>query len=97
MQLKHQHVEAVVMAACVLHNVLRGRSPSLTDGDAEDPETHDVIPGTWQQDQTLADIPNIITGNRATAAAKRQRDILRDYFVSPEGSVPWQESKSKGM
>ena len=39
MLLKHQHVEAVVMAACVLHNVLRGRSPSLTDGDAEDPET----------------------------------------------------------
>ena len=33
----------MVLAACCLHNILRG--PASNEGDEDDPETHEVIPG----------------------------------------------------
>ncbi|MFV0264534.1 MAG: hypothetical protein ACK5JN_19255 [Kluyvera sp.] len=91
--LMHDQVEAVVMAACVLHNMLRVHNPVRGEADTEDPVTHDVIMGNWRQDPLLSDIPNLPAGNRATGNTKVQRDCLRDYFISPHGSVPWQGSK----
>lgn len=31
-------------------------------------------------------------GNTATKDAKEQRDVLRDYYTSPAGEVPWQNN-----
>jgi hypothetical protein len=80
------------MAACVLHNLMRLRYPGLQQNllDREDPETQEVIPGIWRQDQQL---PNLeaLHGNNTTKAAKAQRDYLRSYYNSPVGRVEWQD------
>ncbi|KAK7079792.1 hypothetical protein SK128_007270, partial [Halocaridina rubra] len=46
--LKPQTVELIVMAACVLHNLLRIRKGMLQEADQEDPDTHELIPGSWR-------------------------------------------------
>jgi hypothetical protein len=58
--------------------------------DCEDPDTHQVIPGTWREVDALVGLQAMMRNN-ATKAAKVQRDYLRQYYNSPAGSVPWQE------
>ncbi|XP_063960239.1 putative nuclease HARBI1 [Lytechinus pictus] len=85
-------VQSVVLACCVLHNLLRIRFPKLHNNlvDFEDPATHNIIPGIWRGDRELASL-DVMRGNNTTKAAKAQRDYLRSYYTSPAGSVPWQE------
>ena len=92
MCMKPDRAEAVVLATCVLHNILRGRNPPRQDEDQEDPVTHELIPAAWRSDPALGgDLPSV-TGNTATQSAKAQRNLLKYYCSSPGGSVPWQES-----
>lgn len=91
--LKHDRIEVVVMAACILHNILRSRNPMNANLDFEDPETHDVIAGSWRMDHPLQGTGTQPQGNRGTEVAKTQRNQLRDYYTSPASSIPWQDSK----
>lgn len=62
--------------------------------DQEDDDRH-IIPGEWRNDAQLSNIQNLhrVGGNRAGAAAVKQRDILADYLANhEEGQVPWQWS-----
>ena len=72
---------------------MRIRYPGLQQSllDREDPETMEVIPGAWREDQQL---PNLETlhGNNTTRAAKAQRDYLKCYYNSPAGRVEWQDA-----
>ena len=46
----------IVQTSCILHNLIRSRQRHPTDtvtGDREDPNTHDLIPGTWGNEQQL--------------------------------------------
>ena len=89
--LKPENAEAVIMASCVLYNLIRIRNPSLIEGDTLDEATNEVIEGAWRQD---ASIPSVsIPPTRASQVGKEQRNYLRNYFSSPEGSVPWQLSR----
>lgn len=49
-----------------------------------------VINGTWRENDIH--IPSIqpCSARRATVEAYEQRDKLADYFVTPEGEIPWQ-------
>ena len=80
------------MASCVLHNFLRIRLPSSTEGDFVDPRTREINPGSWRVDRNLESIIDTPTAARSTQAARIQRNNLRDYFDSPQGSVPWQNA-----
>ena len=91
--LKPERIENVVLAACCLHNLIRQKNPATTEFNSEDPTTHDLIPALWRGDQTLPQLPSLPRGQRSTLSAKAQRLLLKDYFVSPAGSVPWQLSK----
>lgn len=91
--LKADRAEAVIIACCVLHNLLRMRNPSPTEADVENPDTHEVIPGSWRMHsqiqpffQPLPSVPS----TRGTNPAKGQRDYLKQYFSSRAGSVSWQ-------
>ena len=54
--------------------------------DHEDPVTHEINPGAWQEAGEIAEMPpHTIGGNYATQSAKLQRLYLE------EGSVPWQD------
>ena len=92
MCMRPERAECVVMAACILHNILRNRDPSLQEADHEDTVTHEVIPGAWRVDANVGTNLPTLPGHTATSTAKAQRIILRDYFSSPAGSVPWQEN-----
>lgn len=95
--LSPEKVTRIVLCVCVLHNFLRSHStgryvyspPDIVDH--ENPISHSLTPGSWRSTQaSLGDI-----GGRTTnigLSAKALRDSLRDYFNSPEGSVPWQSN-----
>ena len=92
--LNHDNLEAIVMGACVLHNMLRTRnviSNQLTD--SEDPSTHETINGSWRADPSLGQpLPNSHGrgGRNNTNRAVHQRHRLREYVNSEAGAVPWQ-------
>lgn len=84
-------IESIVLAACVLHNLMRTRYPRLTNTlvDQEDSRTHDLIPGQWRTDESLLGLAHM-RGNNMTRASKGQRDYLKTYYNGP-GRVPWQD------
>lgn len=51
----------------------------------------DVIPGEWRK-ENAAGIQNLrpSSAHRARTVAYNQRDMLKDYFLTPEGEVTWQ-------
>lgn len=83
-------VETITMACCTLHNFLCLRvesSPIYMPQDSvdmEDPLTHTVQLGEWQQG------PQSAASNRPSNKAKDLRDELCKYFNSSNGEVPWQ-------
>jgi hypothetical protein len=80
----------IVLACICLHNFLRMRNPALHMAHVDkEGANHSVVPGEWRQNAPLEDLQSV-TGNAATAIAKRQRMTLKHYFNSPVGAVPWQ-------
>lgn len=83
----------LVIAMCILHNILRtrgGRAEAHLE-DREDPETHQMIPGEWRQNEMqLPDMTRPPTsGHAAGKRAKAVRQYLEEWVNGP-GSVPWQ-------
>lgn len=91
-------VESIVLAACCLHNFLLDRSKRVYAPEGVlDSESGDgsQIPGSWRNDPP----PNRYFfpidqqgSNSHSDAASAVRSNLRDYFMSPEGELPWQYS-----
>ena len=95
--LQPDKVESAVLSCFYLHNFLRVNSVSrgfYTPPDSFDSVDTDEnsIPGLWrsQMDRThsLMDLQNI--PKRIPSDVHTIRDEFRDYFLSPEGAVPWQ-------
>ncbi len=85
---------------CIVENafgILAGRWQCLYKSIQLDIKTADreeatyyVVPGFWRQGQQLKPL-TVERGNRACKAAQNQRDVQKEYFCSPVGSVPWQD------
>jgi hypothetical protein len=86
-------VQDIIECCVVLHNIMRERYPAAQNAelDMED-EDHNFLPGEWRQHANMHEIGEVAGPNRDTEAAKKQRELLRLYFNSPVGSVPWQEN-----
>ncbi|XP_064105038.1 putative nuclease HARBI1 [Macrobrachium nipponense] len=81
--LKPDCVKTLVLATCILHNIIIRKSARRQEGDQELPTKHAIIPGSWRSDLCLiAALPTVII-NTATRDAKEQRNILKEYFSSP--------------
>ena len=99
--LEPEKIEMIILACCSLHNYLRSHEsaqgvytpPSYVD--REDADTHEPIPGSWRDNLTGTGFHDMdhMKARNATKTAKKNRDILRDYFTSPEGSVDFQWNK----
>jgi len=83
-----------IMTAEKRHVTLHARlycPPDLID---QEDSNHEKIPGTWRQQKELDRLRNLtrLGTNNARRDATEQRDMLRDYFVSPLGEeeAPWQ-------
>ena len=85
-------VQDVIEACVCLHNLMRLRYPRLQNQilDRED-ANHNIVEGDWRRGANLQDIERVGRGNRESVAGKKQRELLKLYFNSPAGSVPWQE------
>lgn len=91
--LRPDNVEAVVMGACVLHNMLRNRVLSASSlSDAEDPNTHNMVDGDWRNDPPVGTPLPSIHGRANAAIAIAQRNYLKKYVTSPLGAVAWQNN-----
>ena len=97
---KIETVDAVVKASCVLHNFLRRRDGVSNDrlyisqGDVDMDVEGRVVRGAWRREaasQGLADIGRLGSNNPARGATDLRERFAR-YFVSREGSVPWQDA-----
>ncbi len=56
----------------------------------QEDDQHHVIPGEWRNGVNMQDVDNLVSDNRTTRMAKKQREYLKLYFNSQAGSVPWQ-------
>ncbi|XP_071559875.1 putative nuclease HARBI1 isoform X1 [Temnothorax nylanderi] len=94
---KLETVEAIVQATCCLHNFiistnyLNNRYIQEDFIDREGPNG-ELIEGVWRSSIQHSAINRVgrVGANIGSVAAMRQRDILAQYFVSDDGSIPWQ-------
>ncbi|KAK6170034.1 hypothetical protein SNE40_018522 [Patella caerulea] len=63
---------------------------AATEVDHED-EEHIIIPGAWRHEPRWKDVPRPAARGRATVDARRQREHVKDYFISPVGAGNWQQ------
>ena len=98
-----ENVSSMVKALVCLHNFLMSDDgfasvycpPNHVD---HDNENHEQVDGEWRRatgDGQFQDVPRL-GANNARGGAVRQRDLLRDYFISPEGEdqAPWQYARA---
>lgn len=82
-----------IMTAEEQHVTLRTRLYCPLDLVDHETANHEEILGTWRQEKSnkLNDVTRLSTNN-ARRDATEQRNMLRDYFVSPLGEeeAPWQ-------
>lgn len=90
-----------IVAACIhLHNFLRRSSTSRGSYtptgtfDSEDKDTGEIIPGAWRREvgskENFASIKT--KPSNSSQEAQHVRNELADYFMTPEGQVPWQQN-----
>jgi hypothetical protein len=84
-------VTTIVLACCILHNMLRSQDTVASRVTDREDAQHNVIEGTWRRTAAMTDSEVIADLNRATNEAKAQRDWLKEYVNSDRGAVPWQE------
>ena len=92
MQQEPKVVQVVVQCCVILHNMMRTRYPGEQQGllDREDAD-HNLIRGEWRRNANMHEVDNVVASNQDTKNGKKLRELLRLYFNSPAGSVPWQE------
>lgn len=86
-------VTSIVLACCILHNMLRDTDSVVQRvADHEDAE-HNLIPGPWRAHALVdGEVEDYIhRAERSTQRAKKQREYLKTYVTSPQGSVEWQD------
>jgi len=93
MRVKPETATDIVLSCCCLHNLLRD-AYSIPRGivDEED-ANHNLVPGQYRRESDLAAAgQNGDSGrNTGSAAAKAQRDYMKDYYNSDIGKVEWQD------
>ncbi len=82
----------IIMACVCLHNYIRIHSPQMDRADLDLETTdHTVIKGAWRKHLRLDPLKNVGYGKCATKEGRLQRDVLKVYYNSTAGSVPWQD------
>lgn len=90
--LNPEAVDLVIRATVLLHNMLRTKCDQTyiprNAIDNED-DSHSVVGGQWRREEALPSLQSTRMRN-ATHHAKNIREHLSDFFVTRQGSVPWQ-------
>lgn len=97
MSFQPKEISYIIVAIATLHNILREVSGAsyMPPGMCDIEDNHFCVqPGAWRvrsQHTAPLDGMNTTQSRNASYTAKEMRDTLARYFVSPEGSVSWQE------
>jgi hypothetical protein len=85
-------IEDIIECLVCLHYLMRLRYPTLQNAqlDQED-DDHFPEPCAWRQEANKHEVQMPRGPNTDNIAGKRQRELLKLYFNSQVGSVPWQE------
>lgn len=99
MQLKVENAEKITKACTYLHNYLRKSKTSRPlytppgSFDTEDLENGVIVNGTWRSitcnDTGLTDLQRV--PRRPPIDAKLVREEFKEYFMTPQGKVEWQD------
>lgn len=91
-------IDDLIISTVCLHNFLKTKDEERMPGNRtycdtqsidRELENGEVIPGSWRNNcQPEQLIPS--SSHRASRIAMETRDILADYFITPEGEVQWQ-------
>ena len=96
-----ENCEAFIKAAFALHNYLQIEKSGFEDEskqyipsdfvDRDDPNG-EVIPGTWRNFANTGGTTEIgrMGSNNSARSLSRVRDKFAEFFISPCGTVPWQ-------
>ncbi|XP_018575296.1 protein ALP1-like [Anoplophora glabripennis] len=92
-------VNKIITACVCLHNFLKSKNDLLHIGDRlycpnnfvdyEDVEGN-IVPGEWRDEEYNLRAVGASDAHRATTDSYRMRENLAEYFVTPDGEVPWQ-------
>lgn len=94
-ELPPEKVKSIVAAICVLHNFLLTRNSRrvYAPNGIFDIENVDgtTVPGAWRnlEHGGMNDLEPTVMRN-SPLLAKQVREQFAEYFMSPEGEVPWQ-------
>ncbi|KAL3248529.1 hypothetical protein MRX96_056437 [Rhipicephalus microplus] len=80
----------MIQAAVCLHNFLMEDTAYCPDEYSDTLCGETVHDGEWRHTVTEIGTKTVPSNNRPTSAAMAMRDEVADYFMSPEGSLPWQ-------
>lgn len=91
-----ERAQNIVSACCLLHNFFLKNTATrrwyCPPGMADHYDANGVLIGGAWRAQTQSAVTLEINEERPNEAAKRTREIFEQFFVSPEGSIPWQRS-----
>lgn len=82
-ELNPKKTKYVTMAACALHNFIISRTESTHQRYIENTNDSESLP-----EHNLIDLERGLNNNSGNVA-QQIREAFKDYFISPEGEVPW--------
>jgi hypothetical protein len=85
-QAKPENVDCIILSTCILHNFIKKYNPNMFTCKRTTTNTNGTTEDTRLENMPMQD------GN-ATRDAFRERELLKDYFSSESGSVPWQDER----
>lgn len=83
-------LSSMIGAAVCLHNFLMTDTAYCPDGYGDKSCEETMHDGEWRHTITQIGTQALPSKNRPTSAAMAMRDEIADYFMSGEGSLPWQ-------
>ncbi|KAG0427411.1 hypothetical protein HPB47_025539 [Ixodes persulcatus] len=86
-----ERYEDMIKAAVCLHNVLMEDEAYCPPGYMDGERRGQRVDGAWRADITAVGANRVSGPNSSSPTALGIRDLLADYFVSPRGSISWQD------
>lgn len=88
--IKVENASKIVLATCLLHNLLRAKREMMETVDGENTASGKVLPGSWRNIQSTFTEVRQASSNFSSQSANSIRETYCEYF-NTTGTVDWQE------
>lgn len=98
-QCKEETAHKIILALLALHNFIMSTNstkycpPNFPD---HEKDNGTIVHGEWRHDCVQGVMSDLypVGSNHAALTANTQRNMLRNYFMSDAGSIPWQNDSA---